>query len=106
MADMLILEFDGVGREQYEAVNEQLGIDMASGEGAWPDGVVSHMAGAKPGGWVVIEVWESRDAQGRFMNDRLGAALQKGGITDPPVRVEWVELVANHRPHFYLPGDG
>ena len=45
--------------------------------------VKSAMAGAKPGGWVVIEVWESRDAQGQFMNDRLGEALQKGGITDP-----------------------
>jgi hypothetical protein len=28
MADALILEFDGVGREQYEAVNDRLGIDM------------------------------------------------------------------------------
>src|SRR4051794_34260915 len=32
MAAGLILEFDGVGREQYEAVNERLGIDPATGQ--------------------------------------------------------------------------
>ena len=68
MAEALILEFDGVGREQYDAVNKRLGIDMASGEGDWPEGMLSHTAGAKAGGWVVFEVWESRGAQGQFMN--------------------------------------
>ncbi len=106
MAEALILEFDGVGREQYDAVNKRLGIDMASGEGDWPEGLLSHTAGAKAGGWVVFEVWESRGAQGQFMNERLGQALQEGGITEPPARVEWVEVVSNHRPGAYLPGDG
>ena len=81
MADALILEFDGVGVEGYEAVNRELGIDMETGEADWPDGLISHTAGAKPGGWVVIEIWESQDAQGEFMNDRLGAALGAGRRT-------------------------
>ena len=94
----LILEFDGVGRAQYDAVNAEVGIDMDSGEGDWPPGLLFHAGAAKPGGWLVFEVWESRDAQGRFMNEPLGRALQDGGITDPPSRVEWLELAAYHSP--------
>jgi hypothetical protein len=36
MAEGPILEFEGVGREQYEAINGRLGIDMESGQGDWP----------------------------------------------------------------------
>jgi len=52
-------EFEGVGREQYDAVTERLGFDQEGGKGA-PAGLVFHAAGAKPEGWVVFEVWESR----------------------------------------------
>ena len=97
MADAIILEFDGVGRDGYEAVNELLGLDAASGAGDWPEGMVSHTAGAKPGGWVVFEVWESKDAQAKFMNERLGRALQEGGVA-PPTRVEWLDLAAHRNP--------
>jgi hypothetical protein len=96
MAEGLILEFEGVGREHYAAVNERLGLDMAGGEGDWPAGMLFHAGGAKDGGWVVFEVWETQDAQHRFMEKRLGQALQEGGITAPPSRVEWIELAAHH----------
>jgi hypothetical protein len=96
MAEGLILEFDGVGIDEYAAVNGRLGIDMASGQGDWPAGLLYHAGGAKPGGWVVFEVWDSKDAQERFMNDRLGRALAEGGISGPPSRVEWLELAAHH----------
>ena len=79
MAEGLILEFDGVGRDEYNAVNGHLGIDPVTGQGDWPAGLVFHAGGAKPGGWVVFEVWESRQAQERFMKDRLGNALHAGG---------------------------
>ena len=67
-------EFEGVGREQYDAVTERLGFDQEGGKGA-PAGLVFHAAGAKPEGWVVFEVWESRQAQEQFMHERLGRAL-------------------------------
>jgi hypothetical protein len=97
MAEGLILEFDGVGGEQYAAVNSRLGVDMASGRGDWPTGLLFHAGGAKAGGWVVFEVWESRDAQARFMESRLGQALQEGGVT-APARVEWLDLAAYSSP--------
>jgi hypothetical protein len=98
MAEALILEFDQIGREHYDAVNGRLGIDQESGQGDWPDGLRFHAGGAKPGGWVVFEVWDSKQAQERFMDDRLGRALQEGGVSAPPARVEWLELAAYNSP--------
>ncbi len=95
MAAGLILEFDGFGRETYEAVNERLGIDVESGAGDWPDGLLYHAGGAKPGGWVVFEVWESQANQERFMAERLGRALQEAGVNGPPSRAEWIDLAAH-----------
>ena len=96
MAVALLLEFEGVGVEQYNAVNERLQIDMATGQGDWPEGLLFHAGGAKPGGWVVMEIWASQEDQQRFMERRLGRALQEGGITEPPTRVEWLDLAAYH----------
>ena len=98
MADALILEFEGFGKETYDRVNDLLGIDAESGQGDWPDGLLSHVGAAKEGGWVVFEVWESREAQERFMADRLGRALEEGGLQGPPARVEWLDLAAHHIP--------
>ena len=98
MPEALILEFEGVGQKEYEAVNKELGIDMTSGQGNWPPGLLMHAAGvADDGSFVVTEVWESRAAQEKFMSERLGAALGKGGITSPP-KSKWARLLAHHRP--------
>jgi hypothetical protein len=99
MAAAVILEFEGVTPKEYDAVNAVLGIDPDTGEGDWPDGLVSHSAGLNDAGQlVVIEVWDTPEHQARFMDGRLGAALAEGGITGPPSAVTWIELVA----HRYL----
>ena len=98
MAEVLILEFTGVGEKEYEAVNNQLGIDMQTGQGDWPPGLLAHAAGlADDGSFVVTEVWSSRAAQAEFMESRLGAALGAGGITAMP-NVRWVPALAYHTP--------
>lgn len=94
MAVGLILEFDGIGRREYEAVNHSLGIDVAGGEG-WPPGLRYHGAGEKDGGLVVYEVWDAREAQEAFMSERLGRALREGGVTAPPSRMEWLDLLSS-----------
>jgi hypothetical protein len=99
MAAGLILEFEGVTLKEYKAVNDALGIDMGTGEGDWPDGLVSHSAGLNEDGHlVVMEVWDTPDHQASFMEDRLGAALAEGGITEPPSSVTWIEVEAHHHP--------
>ena len=99
MPAQVILEFEGVTAKEYEAVNAALGIDPESGSGDWPDGLQVQAAGlAEDGHFVVTEVWDSPEHQARFMEDRLGEALAKGGITSPPSSVTWIELVAHHAP--------
>ena len=98
MAEALILEFDGdVGRSEYEAVNRILGVDPVGGVGDWPKGMKSHVGAGKPGGWVVVEVWDSKGEQEAFMQERLGPALQQGGVPAPS-RVEWLELAGYTTP--------
>ncbi len=99
MPSQLILEFDGVTTKEYAAVNAALGIDMESGEGDWPDGLQVHAAGLNENGHLVVtEVWDTPEHQARFMEERLGAALEKGGVTAAPSRVTWIELVSHHQP--------
>lgn len=96
MAAAIILEFEGVTEKEYEAVNDALGFDPKTGAGDAPDGLLSHSAGRRDDGrFVVMEVWDSPEHQARFMESRLAAALQQGGITEPPTSVTWIELVAH-----------
>jgi hypothetical protein len=97
MAELLILEFEGVGEGDYDKVNQILGIDSVTGEGDWPAGLISHTAGPIEDGWRVIEVWESQEDQKAGMG-RLGAALQQAGIDKPPRRAEWSKVKAHHTP--------
>ncbi len=97
MPAAVMLEFEGVTLTEYAAVNKVLGIDYTTGEGDWPDGLVTHTAGLNEGGHlVVMEVWDTPEHQARFMEGRLGAALAQGGITGPPSRITWIEVEAHH----------
>src|ERR1039457_783556 len=99
MPAQLILEFEGVTTKEYDAVNDALGIDPASGEGDWPEGLQVHAAGLNEDGHLVVtEIWDTPEHQAKFMEERLGEALAKGGITGPPSSVRWIELVS----HQYL----
>ena len=98
MPEALILEFEGIGRTEYDQVNEKLGIDMATGAGEWPAGLLTHAAGTSDEGtFVVQEVWFSREAQASFMAARLGEALASVGVP-APIRVTWTKLVAYQSP--------
>lgn len=92
MAIGLLLEFEGIGREHYEAVNRSLGLNPADPTGNWPAGLIFHAGGATEGGWAVFEVWDSSESQEHFMRERLAKALQEGGVSKPPMRVQWLAL--------------
>jgi hypothetical protein len=90
MAIGLVMTFDGVGTDQYEAAMAASGLDLQSpgnpnASDKWPDGIVSHVAGATPTGWCVVDVWESQADFDRFFADRLGPTLQKVAIPEPNV---------------------
>jgi hypothetical protein len=83
----IVLVFEGVGADQYWAVNEKLGINR-DGSGDWPAGILSHTGGSTATGWVVAEVWNSKADQEAFMGSRLGAALGAVGLPQPSQIIE------------------
>jgi hypothetical protein len=87
MAYGLTLVFENVGEDQYWAVNEKLGIGR-DGKGDYPSGLISHLGGPTPTGWVVMEVWQSKADQEAFMASRLGAALGAAGVPAPAQLIE------------------
>jgi hypothetical protein len=98
MPEAVILEFTGVSEADYAEVNKQLGIDMQTGAGEWPAGLISHAAGmSEDNTFIVTEVWSSRADQATFLESRLGAALAAGGVTAMPT-VRWIPLLAYHQP--------
>jgi hypothetical protein len=98
MAELLMLEFEGLDEKDYANVNAQLGLDPKTGAGDWPAGLVTHLAGlGEDGNAYVIEVWESQEAQADFMHSRLGPALAAGGVTAVP-KVTWAGLLGHQNP--------
>jgi hypothetical protein len=90
MAIGLAMTFDGVTKQQYEAVMAPEGLDLATPANAsatdkWPDGIVSHVAGATATGWCVVDVWQSQADFDRFFTDRLGPNLARVGLPQPNV---------------------
>ena len=96
MAVGVILEFEGVSKDQYDAVNDKLGIDINAGTGEWPKGILTHAGGVTDGGgFVVVETWDSKDSQEAWITGRLGKALGEVGVP-APVRVTWFEVAGSH----------
>jgi len=79
MAIMMILDFGrDVSLEDYRRVNDLLGI--ASDADA-PDGLISHVAGITDDGeLMIVDLWESEQALGSFVEKRLGPASAEAGV--------------------------
>ena len=95
MSEVLVIEFTGVTVDHYQAVNKILNVDQGSGEGDWPEGLHSHLGAASENGLIVVEVWESQDAQAAFFHSRLGPALGEAGVPQP-ARMEWMSLAGEY----------
>src|SRR5215831_15482325 len=90
MAELLILEFEGVSEADYRRVSAQLGIDVDTGKEEWPAGQITHLAALGEGGRAfVVESWTSCEAQAEFMQNRLGAAMAQGGMTSTTRGLTW-----------------
>jgi hypothetical protein len=70
---MLVDNPDG-SPELYDRIRKQLDLEA-------PAGGILHVAGPSPnGGWRVIEVFESEEDAGRFLQERFGPALEAVGF--------------------------
>jgi hypothetical protein len=80
MSVLLVTEAPGATTADYDRVNEVMGI--RGDEGA-PEGLIQHVGASDGNGILVVEVWESEEAAGRFFQERLGPALAEVGVEIP-----------------------
>lgn len=85
MAILMILEWQGVTADDYERVNDLMGIHSDADA---PEGLLVHTAAVDDSGDMVIaDVWESEAALGRFSQTRLVPALQQAGLPAAEPRI-------------------
>jgi hypothetical protein len=93
VAIMLVMEFEGVPREKYDAVIKELGLDKPNAQ--WPKGLISHVAGPYSEGWCVVDAWESQTAFDTFFTKQLQPAINRVGNIPKP----GVETIKVHNSH-------
>ena len=77
MAIAMLVDNPKGSPELYERIRKQLDLQE-------PAGGILHVAGPSPsGGWRVIEVFESEEDAGRFLEQRFGPALEALGFAGP-----------------------
>ena len=78
MAIVMVMDVPGGTLEQYEQVNETLGI---AGSETAPAGLVGHVCAKTEDGVLIVDVWESEQALHAFFETGgLGAALKQAGV--------------------------
>ncbi|HEX8857294.1 MAG TPA: hypothetical protein VF752_16995 [Thermoleophilaceae bacterium] len=87
MAVVLVHQGPTLTRESYDEVVRRMTDgqkDRMESPSDWPvEGLLVHVAGEAPGGFRVLDVWESEEACNRF-GEILGSRLQEVGITEQP----------------------
>jgi len=84
MSVAIVLQFDNVGQDKYDAIMKDLGLDRMGAK--WPEGSLSHTAGKSANGWCVVDIWESEAAFAKFRESRLAASFARvGGMPEPKV---------------------
>jgi quinol monooxygenase YgiN len=73
MTVLMTAEIAGQTREGYEAMLPRV-LDALRNA----PGFLMHTAHATPTGWRVVELWESREASGRFFAAHIAPNLPKG----------------------------
>jgi hypothetical protein len=75
-----LLEFPGLTQQQYEQVSTQLGPTGA------PQGILYHACGPVEGGWRIVDIWDSREAFDRFVDETYLPAIRAAGGAAPSRR--------------------
>ncbi|TML07360.1 MAG: hypothetical protein E6F94_12460 [Actinobacteria bacterium] len=85
MAVGMLQMMQGVTKQQYDQVNEAMFGQSPPSADQVPEGLIIHTAGPTDNGWYIYDVWESREAFQRFVDDQLQAAVgQVFGDQPPP----------------------
>jgi hypothetical protein len=94
MAVGVQLDFSGATLEQYDQINERIGL--LPGGPASPQEFF-HWVTKTDEGFRVVDVWETREAFERFAQEKLSPIYEEVGVLHPPT-IQYFEV------HNYLPG--
>ena len=83
MAVTMFLELPGATTEQYDKLNETMGIRGPEDE---PDALISHVCATVDGGLMIFDVWRSQEDLDDFLQNRVGPAAQELGVPAGPPR--------------------
>jgi hypothetical protein len=75
MAVITILEFTAVTQELYQ----QVGATLAASAGGPPTGILYHACGPIPGGWRIVDIWDTQAAFDAFVDTVYIPAVQSQG---------------------------
>ena len=86
MAYLIVNDFEGGTREQYDAT-----AAAVHPPGGLPPGQTHHYAGPSANGWVVVAVWDSKETWESFRDGTLLPAFQEleSGLPGPPKITEF-----------------
>lgn len=93
MPVLMMMEWNGVTREQYESVRK-----IVNFEGNAPTGGLFHVAAVTETGLRVVDVWERAEDFQSFVETRLMPGVQKVGISGEPQ----VQVLPTH--NIFTPG--
>ena len=94
MAVVMIMEWDGVTLEQYEAARK-----LVNWEGDPPEGGILHIAALTETGLRVTDVWQSAETFQAFAEQGLMPGVQQIGLPGQP-KVEIYPVHALFTPAF------
>ena len=76
MAVGMLLAGEAVTADTYRRLTEEMFGNFPMREDQSPEGLILHTAGEFDGGFYVYDVWESKDHFERFVQSKLGPALE------------------------------
>lgn len=76
----IVFDVPGGTQEMYDKAMVELNLDANPAKG-----LVSHNAGPNPGGWSVVDIWQSQADFQHFFDTRLGKAIHAAGIPEPKI---------------------
>jgi len=79
MAVGMLLAGEAVNKDTYTKVTEKMFGSYPMREEQSPEGLIMHTAGQSEQGWYVYDIWESKEHFQRFVENKLGPALQEVG---------------------------
>ena len=81
------MKFRGATLEQYDEVIRKMGLT----DGTAPPNALFHWVSETDDGLRVVDVWESKEAFGRFAEEQIGPYTREVGIEEEP-EIEFHEV--------------